>query len=50
MKAMPKGGCKREWNAGKKDVCNEEREGERDFHVRKDNLYMVWCIWGDAIN
>lgn len=49
-KAVPQGGCKGEWNARKKDVCHEGREGEGDFHVRKDTLYMVWCIWGDGIN
>lgn len=48
-KAVPQGGRKAEWNAGKKDVCNERR-GEGDFHIRKDNLYMVWCIWGEMIN
>lgn len=40
-KAVPWSGCKGEWNAGKKDVCNEGREGEGDFHIRKDTLYMV---------
>lgn len=37
-------------SAGKKDVCNEGREGEEDIHIRQDNLYMVWCLWGDRIN
>lgn len=42
--AVRQSGCKGEWNVGKKDVCNEGREGEGDFHIRKDTLYMVWCI------
>lgn len=29
------------WNVGKKDVGNEEREGEGDFNIRKDHLSMV---------
>lgn len=43
-KLMPKGGFKGEWYAGKKDVCNEEREGEGDFQISEDNLNRVWCM------
>lgn len=41
---MQKGGFKREWYAGKKDVCSEEREGEGDFQIWEDNPYRVWCM------
>lgn len=39
-KAAPQGGCKREWNAGKKDVCNEERRGKGIFTLER--ITYIW--------
>lgn len=34
-KAVPLSGCKGEWNAGKKDVCHEGREGKGIFTLER---------------